>query len=93
MRSPADAFEKEGVSLATVASDWSESTVAARDPLYLFACHLEWRRTRNVRAYEELVAALDDPVEGVRTVAAHLLSNRPSPYPKRLAQASEDETW
>ena len=29
------------------------------DPLYLFACHLESRRKRNLATYGQLVAALD----------------------------------
>ncbi len=29
-----------------------------RDPLYLFACHLEWRHKGRLEAYQELVAAL-----------------------------------
>jgi hypothetical protein len=36
------------------------NSVRHRDVLYLFACHLEWRDRRNVAAYQELVAALDD---------------------------------
>lgn len=35
--------------------------VGHRDHLYLFACHLEWRNHRNLAAYQDLLAALDDP--------------------------------
>ncbi len=40
-----------------------------RNPLYLFACHLEWRTNRNLDAYKELLAGLDDSDERNRTVA------------------------
>ena len=49
-----------------------------RDPLYLFACHLEWRNKRNLAAYQELVAALGDPDCDTRVVAEVLL-HRDSP--------------
>lgn len=54
-----------------------------RDPVFLFACHLEWRDKGNFKAYEELVAALDDANEDIRVLAEHLLhraSPRPRPY-------------
>ena len=44
-----------------------------RNPLYLFACHLEWRINRNLKAYQELVAALDDCDEKIRDLAQKLL--------------------
>ena len=34
--------------------------VGRRNPLHLFVCRLEWRSKRNLAAYQELVAALDD---------------------------------
>ncbi len=52
-----------------------------RNPLYLFACHLEWRTNGNVNAYEELLAGLDDPDERNRAVAEALLK-RSSPRPQ-----------
>lgn len=58
----------------------SES-VPHRDPLYLFACHLEWRNRRNLAAYEELVAAQDDADCDIRNVAKVLL-HRSSPRPE-----------
>ena len=54
-----------------------------RDALYLFFCHLEWHNQRNLGAYKELVAALDDRDPDIRQVAESLL-HRCSPYPKRL---------
>lgn len=45
-----------------------------RDPLFLFACYLEWHNRRSVAAYHELIAALDDPSDGIRLVAEVLLS-------------------
>lgn len=56
-------------------------TPEARDPLYLFACHLEWRDKRNLAAYQQLLAALDDPDNGIRAVAQDLL-HRSSPRPQ-----------
>ena len=44
------------------------------DPLYLFACHLEWRNRGNLAAHEELLAALDDSDCEIRTVAEVLLA-------------------
>jgi hypothetical protein len=57
-------------------------SVGQRDPLYLFACHLEWHDRRNVSAYQELLAALDDPDDSIRIVAEVLLRrNSPRPQP------------
>jgi hypothetical protein len=61
-----------------------------RDPLYLFACHLEWRERRNVGAYEELLAALDDPHNNIRLVAEMLLK-RSSPRPQPSEQ--DIDSW
>ena len=52
-------------------SDSERST--QRDPLYLLVCHLEWRNRGNVAAYQELLAALDDPDNAIRVVAEVLL--------------------
>jgi len=52
-----------------------------RDPLYLFACHLEWRNRHNLEAYKELLAALDDHEEDIRHLAEMLL-HRSSPRPE-----------
>jgi hypothetical protein len=49
--------------------------VVHRDPLYLFACYLEWRNRRDLAAYHELVAALDEPDCDIRIVAEILLSS------------------
>ena len=54
------------------------NNVGHRDPLYLFVCHLEWHKRRNLAAHQELVAALDDPNQETRTVAEVLL-HRSSP--------------
>ena len=51
-----------------------------RDALHLFACYLEWRDSQNFAAYQELIAALDDPDEAIRAVAEDLL-HRKSPRP------------
>jgi len=60
--------------------------VGHRDPLYLFACHLEWRNNRNLAAYQELLAALDEPNKDVRLVAEVLL-HRGSPRPESREQS------
>jgi hypothetical protein len=59
---------------------WREDATCRRDPIYLFACHLEWRDHRDLRAYHELTAALDDPEENIRCLAEDLL-HRSSPHP------------
>ena len=53
-----------------------------RDPLYLFACHVEWHHRQNLGAHQELVAALDDSDRGVRAMAEMML-HRSSPRPRR----------
>ncbi len=52
-----------------------------RDPIYLFACHLEWRDHKSLRAYHELIAALDDSDQNIRCLAEALL-HRSSPHPR-----------
>lgn len=54
--------------------------VGRRDPLYLFVCHLEWHDRRNLAAYQELLAALDDHDGNIRRLAEELL-HRSSPRP------------
>ena len=76
-----------------VACTWSSepsssepSTIAgSQDPLYLFACHLEWHQWRNLAAYQALVAALDDSEKRIREIAEMLL-HRISPRPHRKAR-------
>jgi hypothetical protein len=63
-----------------------------RDPLYLFACHLEWWHKGKLEAYQELLAALDDGDEDTRIVAEKLL-HRSSPRPPRGKPDSNDERW
>jgi hypothetical protein len=61
-----------------------------RDPLYLFACHLEWRYRGNLEAYQELLAALNDNDCEVRMVAEALLSrDRPGPSTSTIPRQSE----
>ena len=64
-------------------TDMSEN-IGQRDALYLFACHLEWRTTRNLAAYQQLLAALDDHDSDIRRLAG-LLLHRSSPRPERAA--------
>lgn len=61
--------------------DMSEK-VGKRDILYLFACHVEWRIRSSMGAYQELLAALDDPHCEIRSVEEVLLRRnalRPQP--------------
>jgi hypothetical protein len=64
--------------------------VGHRDPLYLFACHLEWHYKRNLAAYQELLAALDDVDCDIRAVAEALL-HRSSP--RREPAETTVEAW
>lgn len=65
-------------------------TPESREPLYLFACHLEWRNKKSLNAYQELIAALDDANAAIRAVAEDLLSHRSSPRPKEGRQRTEE---
>ncbi len=62
--------------------------IGHRDILYLFACHLEWHIRRNLAAYQELLAALDDQDDDIRRLAESLL-HRSSPRPGRTARLVE----
>jgi hypothetical protein len=62
-----------------------------RDPLYLFACHLEWRNRRSLQDLEELVAALDDRDSEIRHLA-ELLLHRSSPRPEHKKQQRGADT-
>jgi len=68
-------------------TDMSEK-IGHRDALYLFACHLEWLTKRNLAAYQELLAALDDHDGDIRRLAEYLL-HRSSPRPERTATGIE----
>ncbi len=65
-------------------------TIGHGDPLYLFLCHLEWRRTRNLAAYRELLAALDDTDPDIR-VLVEVLLHRDSP--RREPTSTSAEAW
>ncbi len=73
-------------------SEESLKSASRRDPLYLFACYLEWRNEGNLRAFQELLAGLDDPHEDVRMVAESFLS-RPSPRRRRADGESDRRDW
>ena len=62
-----------------------------RNPVYLFACHLEWCNKGRLDAYQELVAALDDCDEDIRRVAENLL-HRSSPR-HQLKSAAHSGEW
>ncbi len=61
----------------------SPNLAPRRDPLYLFACHLEWQINGNVSAFQELQAALEDPCEETRLIAESLLNDPPHAEPLR----------
>ena len=94
MRTQEKQKTRENVSMGAVSSGLAytwlseqslpEASGIARtqDPLYLFACHLEWHHRRNLSAYQALVAALDDSEKRIREVAEMLL-HRISPRPQR----------
>jgi len=50
-----------------------DADARSRDPLYLFACHLDWHCKKDIRAYQELVAVLVGSDQENRTVAEALL--------------------
>jgi len=75
---------------AEIQSKESLKLAPRRDPLYLFACYLEWRNEGNLRAFRELFAGLDDPTEDARMVAESLLG-RSSPR-RRQADGNRDRT-
>ena len=64
-------------------TDMSEK-IGHHDALYLFACHLEWLTKRDLAAYQEFLAALDDHDGDIRRFAESLL-HRSSPRPERTA--------
>src|ERR1700733_936001 len=80
-----------GVHLVSEQTFSGGSTITrTQDPLYLFACHLEWHHWRNLAAYQALVAALDDSEKGTREIAEMLL-HRISPRPRRRARGVYSE--
>jgi hypothetical protein len=68
--------------LSEPSSSEPPTIAGTQDPLYLFACYLEWYHWRNLGAYQALVAALDDSENRIREFA-ELLLHRTSPRPKR----------
>ena len=83
-----DCLAVESVCSNGIAVTDMSKKVGHRDASYLFACHLEWHTKRNVAAYRELLAALDDHDADIRRLAESLLHRR-SPRPKRTAKAIE----
>ena len=69
-------------------SNTMSTNIGHRDVLYIFACHLEWNIKRNLAAYQELLAALDDEDGDIRRLAESLL-HRSSPRPERTATTVE----
>ena len=77
--------DQNGMNCETSAAEMSDNA-GQPDPLYLFACHLEWDKRGNVAAYKELVSALRHPDSDIRLLAQVLLSRsspRPQPREKR----------
>lgn len=81
MNSQYDVSSAEGCSFTDRSHENPTDTSVSRDPLYLFACHLNWHRGGDLASYCELIAALDDHDEGIRAVAEDLL-HRTSPQPR-----------
>ena len=73
-------------SRAKRASSW----LPRRDPLYLFACYLEWQNEANLRAFQELLAGFSRSHEDTRIIAESFLG-RPSPR-RRQADGNRDRT-
>jgi hypothetical protein len=78
-----------GVGSSLGATGLSEQSLSKRsaiagnhDPLYLFACHLEWHHWRKLGAYQALVAALDESDPRIRVIA-EMLIHRSSPRSPR----------
>lgn len=60
-----------------------------RDPLYLFAYHLEWHIKRNLVACTELLDALADPDPDIRLLAESLMQRK---SPRLIPSAEAVET-
>jgi hypothetical protein len=80
---------REDVSLGKVGRVLARTGLSKRstiprnhDPLYLFACHLDWQYRRNLAAYQRLVSALDDSDIRIREIA-EMLVHRSSLRPPR----------
>lgn len=73
-------------SAPSVAADQQQAR--GRKPLHLFACRLEWHRRGDIKAYQELVAALDDSDDQIRTLAE---SPRKPPSRTRLLELRATE--
>jgi hypothetical protein len=81
LRGMSDGFTPEGLSEPSLFKSKRSAPARNQDPLFLFACYLEWHHQRNLTAYQALVAALDDSDKRIR-VAAELLLHRGSPRPQ-----------
>jgi hypothetical protein len=78
--------------LSEQSSSEAPTIAGTQDPLYLFACHLEWHHWRNLAAYQALVAALDDSEKRIREMAEMLLGcGPPRPYREVAAVYSKEE--
>jgi DNA-directed RNA polymerase specialized sigma24 family protein len=84
---------REDVSLGKVGRDLARTGLSKRstipgnhDPLYLFACHLDWQYRRTLAAYQRLVSALDDSDIRIREIA-EMLVHRSFPVRRGKAEA------
>jgi hypothetical protein len=68
-----DGLTREGLSEPSLSKSKPSATAGNQDPLFLFACHLEWHQQRNPRAYQALVAVLHDSDKRIRVIAELLL--------------------
>lgn len=76
-----DALIREGLSEPSLSKSKRSIAAGDQDPLFLFACHLGWHRQRNLKAYQALVAGLDDSDKRIRAIAETML-HRCSPRPQ-----------
>ena len=77
-----DAITATGnVSRPEGSAQFQPDATLARDPLYIFLCCALWRSEGSLKAYQEVVAALDDSNPDIRVLAGDLL-HRPSPRPQ-----------
>jgi hypothetical protein len=77
-----DGLTREGLSEPSLSKSKRSTVAGDQYPLFLFACRVEWHRERNLKAYQALVAGLDDSDKRIRAIAETML-HRCSPRPQR----------
>jgi len=77
-----DGLTPEGLSEPSLSKSKRPTATENQDPLFLFTCQVEWHYQRNLRAYQALVAGLDDSDKRIRAIAETML-HRSSPRPQK----------